>query len=67
MAQTIAKKIINISNYTEALIRANEYKNSTEENYKEETTIFTFEDESRIKFDGISMDHKEMRRKRKRI
>ena len=51
---TIAEKILQIQSWTEAMIEADKLSIETEQNYEAETTIFYFEDESSVIFEGLS-------------
>lgn len=51
--KTIAEKIANIKDYADISITANKCCVDTEDDYNEESTIFTFEDGSRLKIEAI--------------
>jgi precorrin-6B methylase 1 len=53
-AREIVKNFDSILGFTAALARANELAVNTEEDYKKERTLFRFEDDSKLLFDGIA-------------
>lgn len=52
--ETVAEKICTIQNYTAALIEADKKAIDAEQDYEAETTVFLFEDGSKIKFDAVA-------------
>ena len=58
MKKSIAQFIKDNLNYNEALKMAEIQNIDSEQDFKNETTIFTFEDKSKLKFNGIAMEFK---------
>ena len=53
--QTIAQHIKNTSaNYRDALLLADQVAINHEQDFENETTILIFEDDSKLKFDGVA-------------